>query len=154
MPGRGEASVVQAPTAPVAGRRNTVTAVPDVADASPLQSAIRNPQSVIRNPPNLPAGRGDHHRGAVHLVDPPVFHHERDLLHHRNVVERIARHGDDVGQFSGLECAELVEPAQEVGGVVDGTTEERSSKTLQLHRVYGCFEESRRYAHNHLIDHP
>lgn len=39
------------------------------------------------------------------------------FLYHGNLVERIALHGDEVGEFAGLEWASLIGDAEEVGGV-------------------------------------
>ncbi len=35
------------------------------------------------------------------LINDAIFHHKHDLLHRLNVLERIARDGNDVGPFSG-----------------------------------------------------
>ena len=42
---------------------------------------------------------------------PAADHHERDPLEHREVAQRIARHGDDVGELARLDAADAVLPA-------------------------------------------
>jgi hypothetical protein len=43
--------------------------------------------------------------GPVLFVDHACFHHELHILQHANIIERILLDCDDVGPFTGLECA-------------------------------------------------
>src|SRR6266511_1808495 len=56
-------------------------------------------------------------RGQAVLHDLPALHHEADPLEQRDVLERIARHRDDVRELPRLEGAHAVGPPQQVRGV-------------------------------------
>src|SRR5215469_9429635 len=50
------------------------------------------------------------------LDDATTFHHESDVLQHRNVSDEIAIHRDQVGEFPDLDGAHLAGPADQIGG--------------------------------------
>src|SRR5690606_6480049 len=66
-----------------------------------------------RSPDERPLRDG----GSVLLVDDAALHHEADILQQRNVLERIAAYGHDVGMVSGLYRAQLVGHAERFRGV-------------------------------------
>src|SRR5438046_634055 len=54
------------------------------------------------------------------LVDLSILHHERNPLHGRDVLQRVARDGDDVGQFARLDRSDLVPHVEQLRGVACG----------------------------------
>src|SRR4029077_12860272 len=46
-----------------------------------------------------------------------AFHHEADTLQFVNVRNGVARNGDEIGEFAGLDSADAVLPAEHFGSV-------------------------------------
>src|SRR3954452_8868782 len=53
---------------------------------------------------------------ALVLVDDAGLHHEGDAFELRDVAQRIAADGDDVGELAGLDRPDPVGPAHDLGG--------------------------------------
>ena len=50
----------------------------------------------------------------VVAVDFALFHHEEHALGDANIAQRIARHGDDIGELSGMQCSQFVRQPEEL----------------------------------------
>src|SRR5690348_107468 len=75
-------------------------------------------------------------RFAVLLVHGAGLHHEVDLLHQRNVVQRIARHRDDIGVFSRRDAAEVILMLQQRRGVRGSGLDHIHRRHPRLHHVH------------------
>ncbi len=53
----------------------------------------------------------------ISFVNHSTLHHEIDMLQHGNVAERIAIHRDDIGILAGLNRADPVTPAHQIGRI-------------------------------------
>ena len=53
--------------------------------------------------------------GFLVFVDHALFHDEEDVLGLADVLERVAGHGDNVGEFVGFESADFVRDAKQIG---------------------------------------
>src|SRR5258706_12593581 len=68
-------------------------------------------------------------------VDDAVLHHERYAGHHRDVAHRVARHGDDVGELSGLDGAQAIGQAHHGGAVQGGGADRLQRRHAAFHHV-------------------
>src|SRR5579863_8042222 len=62
------------------------------------------------------------------MVDGSVFHDEDGVLQQADVLQRVAVHGDDVGEVSGRDTADPVVPADQLG-CMNRRTARRTSST-------------------------
>ena len=51
------------------------------------------------------------------LKDNSALHHKTDVPHDRNIFKRIPGDGDDIGEITGFEGADLTLPSEEFGAV-------------------------------------
>ena len=50
------------------------------------------------------------------LDHPSTFHYEFHLLQDGDVRDRVALHRDQIGKFSGLHCADIIGPIEQISG--------------------------------------
>src|SRR5204863_10035927 len=71
--------------------------------------------------------------------DLPFLHHERNLLHRRDVGERVAGDGDEVGEFFRLDRADFVFEAEGGGGDARGGADGLHGRESVAHEVAALF---------------